>query len=212
MNNQKEYVKRQTIRENLFNLNEHCVYCNCKLSVKNLDDPSFATIEHLTPKSENGTNFIENLALACKLCNSTLRSSRSSFIGIEFKDSNYKHSDKTLKLLTTLLVYKNQEVIIKNLIKYIKTDQLDKAFDFIKNEFDNFIRKSFLITIKNYITRIVKSIDSIILQVKYITEFLNGLLKNSRQKQEELLNTSPNLQFVQITCLNNIITKSPILY
>lgn len=32
---------------------------------------NWATIEHLTPRSEGGTDELANLALACKLCNSS---------------------------------------------------------------------------------------------------------------------------------------------
>jgi 5-methylcytosine-specific restriction endonuclease McrA len=32
---------------------------------------NWATIEHLTPKSQGGTDDLANLVLACKLCNSS---------------------------------------------------------------------------------------------------------------------------------------------
>ena len=47
-----------------------CHWCGCDL---NLDakqsNPFFATIEHLVPRSEGGSNNLSNLGLACRPCN-----------------------------------------------------------------------------------------------------------------------------------------------
>lgn len=47
-----------------------CLHCNCKLVVR--DDGMAmgeATLEHLWPQAQGGTNEIENLAVACARCN-----------------------------------------------------------------------------------------------------------------------------------------------
>jgi len=47
-----------------------CIFCNKKLSVK-LDGTLIkpATIEHILPKAQGGTNSDWNLAIACRRCN-----------------------------------------------------------------------------------------------------------------------------------------------
>lgn len=47
-----------------------CIFCNKKLLIN--EDGSLvnhATIEHIIPKSQGGSDEIKNLALACKQCN-----------------------------------------------------------------------------------------------------------------------------------------------
>ena len=47
-----------------------CIHCNSHLYVRLDGTPiSRATIEHIVPKHDGGTDDIENLALACARCN-----------------------------------------------------------------------------------------------------------------------------------------------
>ena len=157
------FTERQTIRKELFKKNQHCVYCNCLLSINKKNNTNFATIEHLTPKSESGSDDLPNLALACKLCNGSLRSSRSSFIGVLFKDNSFEHSSQSFNTIQTIMIFKNQQIVINNILNFIKTDYIDEAMDFIEKGFGIYMRGSFLSTIKKYIHRTLKSIDSIII-------------------------------------------------
>lgn len=44
-----------------------CQYCGRELQYT--DDPSYITLDHLTPRSEGGTNENYNLVTACRSCN-----------------------------------------------------------------------------------------------------------------------------------------------
>lgn len=52
-------------RKNFLAVNPHCYLCNIKLTEKT------ATIDHIIPKSRGGKLRLGNVALCCKLCNTT---------------------------------------------------------------------------------------------------------------------------------------------
>ena len=52
----------------LFQYAEHCWYCDCQLSLAS------ATIDHIVPLSQGGTDAFENLRLACAPCNNARES------------------------------------------------------------------------------------------------------------------------------------------
>lgn len=45
-----------------------CIHCGRKLFVDN-DGETFATVEHIVPRCQGGTNDLSNTALACETCN-----------------------------------------------------------------------------------------------------------------------------------------------
>lgn len=45
-----------------------CFYCECTLTTANPDDPTFATFDHIKPRSAGGKNN-RNRILACRCCN-----------------------------------------------------------------------------------------------------------------------------------------------
>lgn len=73
-NNRNKYLRRKVAERDGWN----CVWCNCvttneggKLSNGNLgaEHNCIATLEHLVPVNEGGTNNLSNLALSCYACN-----------------------------------------------------------------------------------------------------------------------------------------------
>lgn len=46
-----------------------CIHCNARIAVE-LDGSTLGTIEHIAPRTHGGTDDVDNLALACKRCNS----------------------------------------------------------------------------------------------------------------------------------------------
>ena len=46
-----------------------CFYCKTKLSWRNQNDPSRATIDHVIPKSKGGSDEESNLVICCRGCN-----------------------------------------------------------------------------------------------------------------------------------------------
>ncbi|MCA9614786.1 MAG: HNH endonuclease signature motif containing protein [Polyangiales bacterium] len=48
-----------------------CIHCGRKLAVElDVSRPSAATVEHIVPRHHDGTDALENLAVACARCNS----------------------------------------------------------------------------------------------------------------------------------------------
>jgi 5-methylcytosine-specific restriction endonuclease McrA len=72
---------KRRIRRFLFNRDgTKCFYCNVKLNFET------ATIDHLIPKSQGGSDNLDNLVLACHGCNINKGSkSLDEFIGNKFK-------------------------------------------------------------------------------------------------------------------------------
>lgn len=58
--------KRDTLRKYQRN---QCCWCGKPMQRQNWHKWDYETIEHLTPRSKQGTNDIQNLALAHKKCN-----------------------------------------------------------------------------------------------------------------------------------------------
>ena len=62
-------AKRQ-IRDELWEKQAgRCCYCGCQMRTEPPFGTARATLEHLTPKAQGGSNKRENLALACERCN-----------------------------------------------------------------------------------------------------------------------------------------------
>ena len=63
-------IFRNTISESQ---NHRCAFCGCKVHLGhfgiNIND-SIASMDHVIPKSEGGTNSFENIVCACQDCNS----------------------------------------------------------------------------------------------------------------------------------------------
>lgn len=70
-------------KETIFNkLDGHCAYCGKNISLKKV------TMDHVIPKSLGGSNTIDNLLPACKVCNSKKGSSSLEAFRVDFfKDS-----------------------------------------------------------------------------------------------------------------------------
>lgn len=49
-------------------IRNECAYCGRSLSYSDYG-PSYATIDHIVPRSRGGTNGLQNLTLACLHCN-----------------------------------------------------------------------------------------------------------------------------------------------
>lgn len=49
--------------------NWRCCYCGVRMMGVTNDDPTFATFEHVVPRSRGGTNLMANLVVACRQCN-----------------------------------------------------------------------------------------------------------------------------------------------
>jgi len=62
--NQPKRRKLRQQRRQLFDAHPFCVYCNCELQWES------STVDHVVPLSKGGTHDLENLVLACELCNS----------------------------------------------------------------------------------------------------------------------------------------------
>jgi len=50
--------------------NGHCAYCGCEITIKEMQ------VEHIIPKSRNGTDDLNNLTPSCKTCNTYKRYER----------------------------------------------------------------------------------------------------------------------------------------
>jgi 5-methylcytosine-specific restriction endonuclease McrA len=63
--------KRIQIRKFLYALNPNCIWCGQRMELrpKVNDIENAATIEHLVPSSQGGSNELYNLRLAHKRCN-----------------------------------------------------------------------------------------------------------------------------------------------
>ena len=59
------------LSELYYNQKGLCHYCGCKTRISILPGnyPNKATIDHKVPKSNGGTNDIDNLVMACTECN-----------------------------------------------------------------------------------------------------------------------------------------------
>jgi CRISPR/Cas system Type II protein with McrA/HNH and RuvC-like nuclease domain len=65
----KAAIKALT-RRSLFNDNGGaCRYCDQKLTLQTGNHKDFATIDHVIPKSDGGSDDYHNLTIACKSCN-----------------------------------------------------------------------------------------------------------------------------------------------
>lgn len=62
--------------------NHRCCYCSTKMETLLVDDPTYATWEHVVPRRLGGNNGYMNLVMACSLCNN-LRD-RMDFTAEEF--------------------------------------------------------------------------------------------------------------------------------
>lgn len=70
-----------------------------------------ATVDHLTPKKQKGSNHIENLVLCCKSCNSRKGSMNEN----DFKIYNkIKQSKKYLKFLNDKEYYSRTFLLLKS--------------------------------------------------------------------------------------------------
>ena len=56
--------KDLTLKQSMLIVFKNCHYCNIKLDEYN------RTVDHLVPKSKNGSNHIENMVMCCDNCNS----------------------------------------------------------------------------------------------------------------------------------------------
>lgn len=61
-------------RDELFKIQKECFFCGdtlikLKIEPNQAIPPSYPTLEHLTPRSQGGTNDPNNLVLACYNCN-----------------------------------------------------------------------------------------------------------------------------------------------
>jgi len=61
--------RRKYIRKILFESQDKCYYCGCRVHEREKDLLPIAAIDHKTPLSRGGTNCIDNLVLSCEKCN-----------------------------------------------------------------------------------------------------------------------------------------------
>jgi len=75
----KEEIKR--LREQLIaSYGRHCCWCNRLLGLA-----EEITVEHLLSRGRSGNDELNNLAIACKLCNNN----RENYLVVTFKDADY---------------------------------------------------------------------------------------------------------------------------
>jgi len=90
-----------------------CAYCNCSLleEAKNGKNLHF---DHINPKSNNGTDELENLCLTCSWCNRA------------------KHNKTVKEFLEYIKPYLDGKVAKQDLSSFKKYKELDKKFKDIK--------------------------------------------------------------------------------
>ena len=61
----------KSVRKELWQMcNGRCPKCGAKMQIKNCkDEKTYMTIDHIVPRSKNGTNNIGNLRPLCRKCN-----------------------------------------------------------------------------------------------------------------------------------------------
>jgi 5-methylcytosine-specific restriction endonuclease McrA len=66
----REMLRRKWLLRQLINkFQGECATCGIQVTVKDPEDPTYATVRHVVPLSEGGDDKIKNMALACRGCN-----------------------------------------------------------------------------------------------------------------------------------------------
>ena len=191
--------QRKNIRKELKNIQNNCVYCNCKLSFDDSQDINFATIEHIVPQSKNGSQNIDNLTLACSICN-TVRGDKDSFIGFQFKNDQdfFLNKEDYKKTLQYCNLANNFSILnkLKKLAKAKKQDNMQvfleqcPQYKFVKHIINLLVKLSdkvwvhiqkfidnLVLTTKNQMELLNNTIDQYQIEVMEFSIFENGLVK-----------------------------------
>lgn len=167
---------RKKVRLYLQNQQHNCVYCNCKLSFDDNSSLNFATIEHIVPQSRNGSQNIENLTLACPMCNS-LRSNQDNFIGYSLNnDQSYFSNKEDLNKTLQYINLKQNHQILNNILILINSGQIESLNDFLNSH----KQYKFIIHILNLLTDYSKKI------FHKIRKFIENLMATTDNQSKSL--------------------------
>ena len=81
------HQRRNRIKTLIQVFGNRCVYCNVRLNREHSHDNQ-ATVDHIIPLSLGGTNFQDNIILACFKCNSH-RQSKSFIRWLKIKNNKF---------------------------------------------------------------------------------------------------------------------------
>lgn len=120
----KQFSK--SIRDKVFNLDNHCQMCNIKLQNEDVTANNYMQIDHLISRKRGGSNKIENLRPLCKKCNSSKRDRNSIDIALKIKqdvENMFKYYQ------VNIIKYElNNNILEKELFKRVIEDA---TFNFI---------------------------------------------------------------------------------
>lgn len=99
----------QELQNLLIKQGHKCIYCNCCL--KSINVPCHA--DHIVPLSRNGTDYIENIAIACPYCNCS-KSNKTLYEWVEYIMLKENASQHDLDILHNLSGVKIHSLLSQN--------------------------------------------------------------------------------------------------
>lgn len=172
--NSKEYRKNKKQIKNTLCSESTCTYCNGTLST-NSKKLSYATIDHVKPRSLGGTHDKANLVVSCVFCNSR-KSSKTTVLFFRLNTPKSLSKDEYYNL-NQYLEFSNRLETLKNIEQFIAEDDMEQALLLLEKSKELGGKQRLFNNLVDFIKMIMGKVRSVLLQIKTILTRVQDLIK-----------------------------------